>query len=289
MPNYERDTYEPDDVRVFDGGADEKEDEGSHLPVVIVISLLVLAAFGGVVWLAYNNGVAHGRADVPAQVVAQNTANESATALGSGEIPTKQIKVYQQPAGADEDTGQTAPASATAMAKASAPALRAQPVEPMKATTVPSSTMTTTAKAPLKIAEAPPVTTRAKIAKTPNLATARPAALMATKMAEKPVERPFAKTAMAPTRAESVASTGGAYLLQIGAYKSQNDADAAWTAYQAKHAALLSGLSQDVQRADLGAKGVWYRLRVGSFAGKGAAMTLCDRLKADGGACFLAK
>ena len=63
MANYERDTHEPDDVRVFDGGEDEEDVEGSRLPLVIVISLLVLAAFGGVVWLAYNNGVARGRAE----------------------------------------------------------------------------------------------------------------------------------------------------------------------------------------------------------------------------------
>ena len=61
------------------------------------------------------------------------------------------------------------------------------------------------------------------------------------------------------------AATGGAYVLQIGAYKSQADADAAWKAYKAKHAALLSGYSDDVQQADLGDKGTWYRLRIAGF------------------------
>ncbi|MDE1985338.1 MAG: SPOR domain-containing protein [Alphaproteobacteria bacterium] len=284
MPKYERDTYEPDDVRVFDGGADEEEDGGSHLPVVIVISLLVLAAFGGVVWLAYNNGVAHGRADVPTQTVAQNTANEpAATAPGSGDIPTKQIKVYQQPAGADEDAGQSSPAAAP-MTKAPA-ALQARPVEPMKAAATPPAAMTTTAKAPLKIAEKSPKRMPAKVVEAPKPATAPPAKLMPAKTAEKPVEKPVAKTVAAP----AAAAAGGGYVLQIGAYKSQNDADAAWKAYQAKHVALLSGISSDVQKADLGDKGVWYRLRVGSFADKDAAAALCDRLKANGGACFPAK
>ncbi len=89
MPNYERGSYEPDDVRVFDGGADDDDAEGSHLPMVIVISLLVLAAFGGVVWLAYNNGVAKGRADVPPRIVAQNTDTPAATP-DSGEARTTQ-------------------------------------------------------------------------------------------------------------------------------------------------------------------------------------------------------
>jgi cell division protein FtsN len=91
-------------------------------------------------------------------------------------------------------------------------------------------------------------------------------------------------TAPAPTAPAKAA--GGGYVLQIGAYKSQADADAAWKAYKAKHAALLSGYSDDVQQADLGEKGTWYRLRISGFADKDMAASVCDRLKADGGACI---
>ena len=64
MPNYERGAYEPsDEVRVFDGAEDEEDEEGSRLPLLIVMALLVLAAFGGVVWLAYERGVASGQAE----------------------------------------------------------------------------------------------------------------------------------------------------------------------------------------------------------------------------------
>ena len=73
------------------------------------------------------------------------------------------------------------------------------------------------------------------------------------------------------------------------AYKSQADADAAWKTYKAKHAALLAGYASDIQQADLGDKGTWYRLRVAGFASKDIASALCDRLKADGGVCFLGK
>jgi cell division protein FtsN len=44
-----------------------------------------------------------------------------------------------------------------------------------------------------------------------------------------------------------------------------------------------------VQQADLGAKGTWYRLRVSGFSDKDVAAALCDRLKTDGGACFVGK
>lgn len=81
----------------------------------------------------------------------------------------------------------------------------------------------------------------------------------------------------------------GSYVLQIGAYKSQAEADAAWKTYRARHSALLSGFSENVIQVDLGPKGIWYRLRIGGFADKDGASALCDRLKADGGACFLSK
>ena len=93
-----------------------------------------------------------------------------------------------------------------------------------------------------------------------------------------PLRQPF------PATAKVAAVTG--YVLQIGAYKSQADAEAAWKTYKAKHAALLTGYSDNVQQADLGEKGTWYRLRVGGFSDREVATALCDRLKADGGACI---
>jgi cell division protein FtsN len=88
---------------------------------------------------------------------------------------------------------------------------------------------------------------------------------------------------------DTAKATSGGYALQIGAYKSQTDADAGWKAYKAKHAALLLGYSSDVQRADLGEKGAWYRLRIAGFGDREVASALCDRLKTEGGDCFLRK
>jgi len=91
------------------------------------------------------------------------------------------------------------------------------------------------------------------------------------------------------TSVDSAKATSGAFALQIGAYKSRTDADSAWSAYKAKHAALLLGYSSDVQRADLGEKGTWYRLRIAGFGDREVALALCGRLKTDGGDCFLRK
>ena len=57
LANFERGVYEPsndarDGMRVFDGSEEEEDVEGSRLPLLIVLALLVLAMFAGVVWLA---------------------------------------------------------------------------------------------------------------------------------------------------------------------------------------------------------------------------------------------
>ena len=87
----------------------------------------------------------------------------------------------------------------------------------------------------------------------------------------------------------AAAPASGAYVLQIGSYKSQADAETAWKGYKAKHTALLSGYSDSIQQADLGEKGTWYRLRIGGFSDREVAAALCDRLKADGGTCILGR
>ncbi len=285
MAKYERGSYEPEDVRVFDGGHDDEDTEGSHLPMVIVISLLVLAAFGGVVWLAYNNGVAHGRGDVPTHIVAQNTAAAPATAPdASPATPVRTIKVYQQPAGADEDTEApaTAPPAQLNKVVTPAPVLRSQPAEtkPVAAQTAPVQTKPAPVKATVVETKKPVVP--------PSVAVTQ-STLSPVKTQPKAVATPPAALTPAKPAATAPVTVAGAFVLQIGAYKSEADASAAWKVYQAKHAALLSGVSSNIEKADLGSKGVWYRLRAGSFAGKDEAAALCDKLKAEGAACFPAK
>lgn len=84
------------------------------------------------------------------------------------------------------------------------------------------------------------------------------------------------------------AKSGGGYVLQIGAYKSDAEARDSWRAYKSAHAAA-AGYEPDIIKVDIPGKGTWYRLRVGSFASTADANVLCDKLKASGGSCFPAK
>lgn len=297
MANYERDR---DDGRVYTGDEDGDDGEGSHLPVVIIITILVLAAFGGVVWLAYNQGVARGRNE-PVRIASAEQAGP-----GNG----SQIKVYQQPAGSEDEDDNSQPAAKPAEAPAPVARTEAAPAQ----TPAVAPAVAPPRPAPAKMAQAVPATApkqqvqtppapapfaakpiRTAQAASPPVATKPPAQLgvpaaEAPKATPKPAAvapaKPVATTAAKPAVAKPVA--GGSYLLQIGAYKSEAEAMAAWKIYEGKHAALLSGFSPNVQKADLADKGVWYRLRIASFSDKDGAMALCERLKAQNGACFLA-
>jgi len=60
-------------------------------------------------------------------------------------------------------------------------------------------------------------------------------------------------------------------------------------ALQAKYPKQLSGRQWIIRRADLGAKGTYYRALVGPFESAEMAATLCSGLKAAGGNCIVQK
>ena len=75
-------------------------------------------------------------------------------------------------------------------------------------------------------------------------------------------------------------------MLQLGAFENQELANGAWATFRSRYE-VLSQLAPDVQRADLGAKGIVYRLRAGPFADRAAATDACVQLKAAGANCFV--
>jgi cell division protein FtsN len=283
MPSIGRGTYEPpDDVHVFDGAEEDDDAEGSRLPLLIVIALFVLAAFGGVVWLAYTQGVARGRTDAPRTIVAQSGPAKVAADQGENATPGKGLKIYQEPAPADDQSDkQVAPPPSSAAPETSV----VTPPMPVQSSAA-KPPAETAAPAP-GVTKAPPPTT---VKSTPVPKAPPPEIRTVTTSAPAPETEATAPPAQLGLKtAPAQHSAAGGYALQIGAYKSQAEADAAWNIYRSRHAATLSGYEKDVKQVDLGAKGTWYRLRVGGFASKDGAAQLCSKLTAEGGACFPAK
>jgi cell division protein FtsN len=81
-------------------------------------------------------------------------------------------------------------------------------------------------------------------------------------------------------------STGA--VLQIGAFQNEVGAHAASKAFESRYGNVDGLATTNIQKVDLGAKGVWYRLRVGPFADRAVALAACAKLKAQGADCIVA-
>ncbi len=82
-------------------------------------------------------------------------------------------------------------------------------------------------------------------------------------------------------------ATGTPFLIQIGAFRSAENADNAGIKLKKVHRDLLEAFALDIQRADLGAeKGVFYRTRLGPMS-EMDAKELCNRLKGRNVDCLI--
>jgi TPR repeat protein len=97
-----------------------------------------------------------------------------------------------------------------------------------------------------------------------------------------PVPKPQAQPARAPGQEPSAAST---YVVQLGSFKTAEEAEAQWSRLQ-KNPALTS-LPHQLEKADLGQKGVWHRLLVAGGSDRKPAIALCDQLTATGKSCLV--
>ena len=92
--------------------------------------------------------------------------------------------------------------------------------------------------------------------------------------------------ASAPNPAPAATANGG-YLVQVSSQRSEADAQAAFRNVQSRYSSVLGGRQRVIRRADLGAKGTYYRAMVGPFASRDQAVQLCASLKAAGGDCVV--
>jgi len=96
-------------------------------------------------------------------------------------------------------------------------------------------------------------------------------------------------TASEKVAAKSPVQTLSGWTVQLS---SQRNSDAAWDVWKnlsARYSKLLKGQQATVVKADLGTRGVFYRLRVHQIDSKKQAARLCNRLKRKGTGCFISK
>lgn len=79
----------------------------------------------------------------------------------------------------------------------------------------------------------------------------------------------------------------GRFILQLASYLSYDDANNAWQRLYSVEPSKYADVEKVIERADLGRRGVFYRLRVGAFETKKSAEDYCDALGRDRKDCWI--
>jgi cell division protein FtsN len=96
-------------------------------------------------------------------------------------------------------------------------------------------------------------------------------------------QQPAATQASAPATGTIPAGT---YIVQVSSQRTQEQAQAAFGDLQRRYGSVLDGVSPVIERADLGDRGTFYRVRIPTSS-RDDAISLCERLKSAGGDCFV--
>ena len=95
--------------------------------------------------------------------------------------------------------------------------------------------------------------------------------------------------AVAAAKPDDAGRAEGRYRLQLTAVRSAAAAEREWQRLRRAHGDLLGQLESSIEQADLGSKGVFYRLRVGPIPDMEAARKLCDALTQRKEACLIVR
>jgi len=96
---------------------------------------------------------------------------------------------------------------------------------------------------------------------------------------------PAAAAAQPPAPPRILAN--GPYVAQLAALQSEAAVNQAWRRLSSRSPQLFSAAHLDVERADLGQRGVYFRVRAGYFPDRGEAAGFCERIRRMGQDCIV--
>lgn len=266
---------ELEDIDTDDG----EEERGLSGLVVLLMGVVMLGALASVVWIAYKQGVRNGQEGegvphVTADPEPLKIENTVADAARSGDL-----EVYDKVGGRESEPVEV---------------IAAGPEEPVARTSAdPIGAIASGAEGAPEVADDAVADRIAELARQDEAVSGAPATKPAEGSAAAEPQQATAPTAASTPAPKPTVSyrTGGAltgsHLLQIGAFRSEAEATGQWSSLQGKLGSYLDGKSNDIERADLGDKGIYYRLRIGPFASADEAKTYCAGLKERGTDCLL--
>jgi cell division septation protein DedD len=256
----------------------------------LITSLVVLVALGGfvgIVWHAYNQGKAGGNdAVVPLLKAEDSPTKVRPDQPGGMDVPNQDKLIYDRIAPGSQ---MAAPQIERLLPPAEAPVARpAAPIAPAPAAQAPATAAPTDLQPPplgeRQVTTAPPINS---VPAQPPIPVAPPAPSQAVPPAQAPAAQ---APRPAPTQQAAVAPStpipSGAARIQLGAVRSADAAQKEWARIQGANRDILAGLNMNVVTADLGERGVYYRIQAGPAAD---AADLCNKLKARNVGCIVVR
>ena len=246
-----------------DGGgelyADPREHEaGPRFRGLIagLVALVVVGVFGGGLWFAYWEGLRHGGGSTGAADVPLIRADERPTKIkpenpGGMEFPDRDKLIYTQK-------------------RATVEHLLPPPEKPMPRPTAPSAV-------PSGSPQPPPITAAA--------GAANPAAQVQLQQPAGKLPAKAGPGSAAPAKPAVAQQTGGARI-QLASVRSEEAARQEWDRLRRANPDLLGSVSANFVRADLGEKGIFYRLQTAPVAD---AERVCGELKKRNIGCLIAR
>lgn len=221
------------------------------------IALLVLGLFAGGLWFAYVQGTRHasgggGTEEVPLIRADARPTKVKPEKPGGMEIPDRDKLIYTQKHAAVEH-------------------LLPPPEKPMPRPAAPGT--------PTAQPEAPPPSA---------VASTAPGSFSSTDAPANPPGKAAAPSAGAakPGAAQSAPAKAGGARMQLGSVRTEEAARQEWDRIKRRNSDLLGSLAATPVRADLGEKGVFYRIQTGPVAD---ADRVCRELNRRNVGCIIAR
>jgi hypothetical protein len=252
------------------------------------VALIVMGIFAGGLWFAYTQGMRHAGADngdIPLIRADTRPMKVKPENPGGMQIPDRDMLIYGQQRPQVEHL---LPPPEQPMARpAPPPPTPPAPQRPVQTTAAPppsaaadaSASALAETRAPVPLAGSSPA---------PG-ASAQPRLTPAAAAAAQELAAAPAATPQKPLAMRAGPGKAGGLRLQLGAVRSESEARGEWQRIKHKNGDLLGNLSGVAIRADLGDKGIYYRIQAGPVADAAAADRICGELRQRHLACIIVR
>jgi len=265
----------------------------------MAVVVLGLAAFGGIIAYAYNQGMRAGTEAVAPVLRADPSPTKVRPEQPGGmQVPHQDKLVYDRlnPSSTEPGVERLLPPPEQPVERPRAEAV--QPAEEDVTSGIPEGDLPVEEPAadtaPVQMAEPVPEAAAPPRGEPAPAASAPKVDVEAPPPAPPPVAKVETPPAAAPPKPAEPAATAakppakGNARVQVAAVDSEAKAKAEWARLQKRYPAELGGLGLTVVKADLGAKGIFYRLQGGPVDDERAAK-ICSALKAQNVGCIVVR